>query len=54
VTVELWDVSGDPKYEKCLPVILKNAQGIIFVYNPEDPEIEKTMEYYINGYAKAA
>ena len=54
VTVELWDVSGDPKYESCLPVILKNAQGIIFVYNPEEADIEKTMEFYINSYAKAA
>lgn len=55
VTVELWDVSGDPKYEKCLPIILKNAQGIIFVYNPEETgDMEKTMEYYINQYAKAA
>lgn len=54
VTVELWDVAGDPKYEQCWPIILKNAQGIVFVYNPEDPEAEKNMEFYINSFAKAA
>jgi intraflagellar transport protein 22 len=54
VTVELWDVSGDIKYEPCWPIILKNAQGIIFCYNPEDPEADKNLEFYINNFAKAA
>ncbi len=54
VTVELWDVSGDTMYEKCWPIILKGAQGILFVYNPEDEDIEKNMEFYINQFAKSA
>lgn len=53
VNVELWDVSGDPKYEKCWPAIIKGAQGIIFVYNPADHDAEKNMEFYINSFAKA-
>jgi Rab-like protein 5 len=32
--IELWDVSGDFKYEKCWGPIQKDVQGIIFVYDP--------------------
>lgn len=31
--IELWDVSGDLKYEKYWPAIQRNTQGIIFVYD---------------------
>ena len=34
IHVELWDVSGDFKYEKCWAPIQKDAHGIIFVYDP--------------------
>ena len=54
VTVELWDLSGDPAYEKCWAASLKNAQGIIFVYDPEEEDIERNMEFYINNFARSA
>ena len=54
VTVELWDVSGDTMYEKAWPIILKGAQGILFVYNPAEDDVEKNMEFYINQFAKSA
>jgi hypothetical protein len=32
--IELWDCSGDySKYQQCLPAILDNASGIVFVIN---------------------
>ena len=34
INIELWDVSGDMKYEKCWGPIQKDAHGIIFVYDP--------------------
>jgi intraflagellar transport protein 22 len=33
VSVELWDVSGDRKYEDTWPAIRHNGIGIIFVYD---------------------
>ncbi|PSN45041.1 Intraflagellar transport protein 22 [Blattella germanica] len=36
--VELWDCSGDHKFESCWPAIQKDTQGIIFVYNPSTPD----------------
>ena len=37
VAVELWDCSGDSKYESCWPAIQKEVDGVILVYNPENP-----------------
>lgn len=37
VNIELWDCSGDPRYEKCWNAFRKDAVGIIFVYDAEDP-----------------
>ena len=54
IFVELWDCSGDIKYKNCWPAIHKGAQGIIFVYNPKDPDAESNMEFFINEFAKKA
>ena len=54
IYVELWDCSGDLEYEKCWPAIQKGAQGIVFVYNPKNPNSEKDMEFFINNFAKHA
>ena len=32
--VEVWDASGDPKYESMQPAIMENANGVILVFNP--------------------
>ena len=40
IHVELWDVSGEFKYEKCWAPIMKDAHGIIFVYDPAQPNCE--------------
>ncbi|CAG2226253.1 IFT22 [Mytilus edulis] len=35
IEVELWDVSGDKKFESCWPAIAKDTNGVLFVYNPD-------------------
>lgn len=32
--IELWDCSGDQKYENCWPAIMKDLNGIIVVFDP--------------------
>ena len=34
--IELWDCSGDEKYENCYPAITQDAAGAILVFNPDD------------------
>ena len=41
--IELWDTSGDFKYEKCWDAIKKDTHGVIFVYNPKAPNIEEQL-----------
>ncbi|XP_018008508.1 intraflagellar transport protein 22 homolog [Hyalella azteca] len=36
--VELWDVSGDKRYESSWPVMQRSANGVIFVCNPDSVE----------------
>ncbi|XP_071181490.1 intraflagellar transport protein 22 homolog [Mytilus edulis] len=35
IEVELWDVSGDKKFESCWPAIAKDTNGVLFVYDPD-------------------
>ncbi|XP_008947208.1 PREDICTED: intraflagellar transport protein 22 homolog, partial [Merops nubicus] len=32
---ELWDCSGDQKFETCWPALMKDSHGVIIVFNPE-------------------
>ncbi|CAG0891746.1 unnamed protein product [Darwinula stevensoni] len=32
--VELWDTSGDQKYESCWPAIQRDTHGVILLYDP--------------------
>uniref|UniRef100_A0A7S1IVR6 Uncharacterized protein n=1 Tax=Eutreptiella gymnastica TaxID=73025 RepID=A0A7S1IVR6_9EUGL len=43
-SVELWDVSGHVRYQSCWPAIMKDANGILFVVNPEMKNCEKELE----------
>ena len=45
-SIELWDCSGDKKYEKCLPALVKGAVGVILVYNPDDSEHVEQLQYW--------
>jgi Rab-like protein 5 len=52
-TLELWDVSGDFKYEKCWGPIQKDADGIIFVYDPASPSHEEILTQLVAMFPKA-
>jgi len=49
--VELWDCSGDRQYEACWPAILKDAVGVILVYDPSVKEQEKDIELWYKSFA---
>ncbi|XP_071542575.1 intraflagellar transport protein 22 homolog [Panulirus ornatus] len=42
--VELWDVSGDRRYENCWPAIQRGCNGVIFVYNPGREDHARSLE----------
>ncbi|CAH8497412.1 unnamed protein product [Schistosoma turkestanicum] len=47
IEVELWDASGDKKFEACWPAIFKGSHGVVFVYNPDNPcHIEDLYNWY--------
>ncbi|KAL5016702.1 hypothetical protein ScPMuIL_006291 [Solemya velum] len=48
IEVELWDCSGDRKFESCWPAIAKDTGGIVFVYNPDEPNHDKQLDYWYN------
>lgn len=51
--VELWDVSGDHKYEACWPAIAKDTAGVVFVFSPDmanyDKELEAWFTFFIEN-----
>eukprot|EP00931_Biecheleriopsis_adriatica_P005958 TRINITY_DN107423_c0_g1_i1.p1 TRINITY_DN107423_c0_g1~~TRINITY_DN107423_c0_g1_i1.p1 ORF type:complete len:214 (-),score=52.10 TRINITY_DN107423_c0_g1_i1:93-671(-) len=53
ITVELWDVSGDTKYQKCWPAIKKDAVGAILVYNPEKQNHEQEIEQWFQWFPRS-
>ena len=53
MNVELWDCSGDTRYEACWPAMLKGAMGVVIVYNPESAgqcsELESWYEWFVKN-----
>lgn len=49
--IELWDCSGDHRFEACWPAIAKDSNGVIFVFNPEmanhDKDLEAWFSYFV-------
>ncbi|CAG5120585.1 unnamed protein product [Candidula unifasciata] len=48
VDVELWDCSGDRKFESCWPAMVRDASGAVFVYNPDQPNHDKDLDIWYN------
>ena len=46
-------MSGDLKYEKCWAPMQQDVQGIIFVYDPSNPETEEQLIHFVNSFPKA-
>ncbi|XP_047446226.1 intraflagellar transport protein 22 homolog [Mugil cephalus] len=42
--VELWDCSGDYKFESCWPALTKDSNGVVIVFNPDVPSHLKDIE----------
>ena len=43
ITLELWDISGDFKYEKSWASMQRDVHGLIFVYDPAAPGTEECL-----------
>jgi hypothetical protein len=52
LSVQLWDTSGDEKYQMTWPAIAKNADGAIIVYNATDKVSSRAVENYAKAFAK--
>lgn len=50
MSVQLWDCSGDRQYENCWPAILRDAVGVVLVYDPTIKEQEKDIELWYKTY----
>ncbi|XP_076658133.1 intraflagellar transport protein 22 homolog isoform X2 [Halictus rubicundus] len=50
--IELWDCSGDHKFENCWPSIKKHLHGVILVYSEKSDEclkqIQEFYDYFVN------
>ena len=53
VNIELWDVSGDWRYEKCWGPITQDAHGIIFVLDPASPAGEDQVVQFQRHFMQA-
>merc|ERR1719221_2491143 len=53
LNVEIWDVSGDLKYQKCWPAIKKDAAGVVLVYNPEKDSQDKEAESWYGWFPRS-
>lgn len=53
VNIELWDSSGDQRYENCWKATTHNADGVILIYNPDAPsqdhQLNDWFEFFVKG-----
>jgi len=52
ISVEMWDCSGDKKYENCWGAILRQAQGVVMVYDPSIKTQEKDIELWHKAFVQ--
>jgi len=48
IQIELWDCSGDPRYEKCWSAYRKGTHGVIFVFDAS--EVNPDMEEWVRNF----
>jgi len=53
INLELWDVSGDFSNEKSWPAIQKDADGVMFVYDPAQPNHEDILTQLVQLFPRA-
>mmetsp|Transcript_7808 Transcript_7808/g.13828 ORF Transcript_7808/g.13828 Transcript_7808/m.13828 type:complete len:177 (-) Transcript_7808:224-754(-) len=54
VSVELWDVSGDQRFETCWPAIQKDTNAVILVYNPDHPAHDQEVGIWYDFFVKGS
>jgi Rab-like protein 5 len=52
ISVQLWDSSGDAKYQMGWPAVAKNADGMILVYNAHDKASSRASETYAKAFTQ--
>ncbi|XP_024536642.1 intraflagellar transport protein 22 isoform X1 [Selaginella moellendorffii] len=52
-TLELWDCSGDARYEAYHPAVASNAEGLILVYTLSQPKQKLELEKWYHDFAAA-
>ncbi|XP_033126788.1 intraflagellar transport protein 22 homolog [Anneissia japonica] len=48
--VELWDCSGDTKFDECWPSIMTNVNGVLLVYNHDQPNHATDLEMWFTTF----
>ncbi|XP_067165809.1 intraflagellar transport protein 22 homolog isoform X2 [Apteryx mantelli] len=49
---ELWDCSGDQKFETCWPALMKDSHGVVIIFNPELPSHLKEIEMWYSCFVQ--
>uniref|UniRef100_A0A023GF79 Intraflagellar transport protein 22 homolog n=1 Tax=Amblyomma triste TaxID=251400 RepID=A0A023GF79_AMBTT len=52
-SVELWDCSGDQKYENCWPAFSKDAQGVLFIYSSDRRNVGTELDTWYNNFVQS-
>jgi len=47
VAIEFWDVSGSTKNERIWPAIQKETQGVLLVFNGDNPKSETDADFWV-------
>mmetsp|Transcript_34446 Transcript_34446/g.47732 ORF Transcript_34446/g.47732 Transcript_34446/m.47732 type:complete len:197 (-) Transcript_34446:212-802(-) len=53
VNVQIWDCSGSPQYQACLPAFAKDVNGLVMVYNCEKDDQEAELEKWYQALSSA-
>eukprot|EP01006_Ploeotia_vitrea_P035207 TRINITY_DN65846_c2_g1_i2.p1 TRINITY_DN65846_c2_g1~~TRINITY_DN65846_c2_g1_i2.p1 ORF type:complete len:192 (+),score=90.31 TRINITY_DN65846_c2_g1_i2:108-683(+) len=54
VAVELWDCSGDQKYEQCWPAIMQDLHGLVVVFDPTSTAQANDVRLWVKWFCKHA
>lgn len=52
IQIELWDASGDHRYEACWKAIMHEADGVIIIYNPDAPSQDQQLMDWFEFFVK--
>ncbi|XP_028513044.1 intraflagellar transport protein 22 homolog isoform X3 [Exaiptasia diaphana] len=50
--VELWDCSGDHRFSTCWPALQNDTNGVVMVYNPDQPNHDKELETWYTQFVQ--